>query len=220
MKTINYKNMEWIILEQNKDCTKLLLKDVLSAEIIKDICEDESYYENGMAHRNNLKYPYDWKISNIRMVLNTRFLDNYLDKNDLEKMGDDYVRLLTKDEVEDLDDEIKECDDWYWTMSRYDSSNVWYVSSSGSLSNGNVYDFDYGVRPVITILTSKISSDTTGDMTSKTTGGEEFNEESNKIEQIDMKYYQDEPANICDLAHKIFEIIDEVNKLKEKNEGE
>ena len=39
--------------------------------------------------------------------------------------------------------------------------------------------------------------------------------EDNEIEQIEMKYYQDEPANICDLAHKVYELIDEVNKLKE-----
>lgn len=43
------------------------------------------------------------------------------------------------------------------------------------------------------------------------------NKENNQeIEQIEMKYYQDEPANICDLAHKVYELIDEVNKLKEK----
>lgn len=41
-----------------------------------------------------------------------------------------------------------------------------------------------------------------------------------EIEQINMKYYYDEPANICDLAHKVHELIDEVNKLRKEEINE
>lgn len=162
MKTINYKNIEWIVLEETEKYTKLLAKNGLSKEIIEDICEDERYYDDCMAHQNNLKYPYTWERSNIRKVLNDRFLNNYLDVNDLYLKDDDYVRLLTKEEVEELDDEVRKCNDWYWTMTPYgdSASYVWFVNSNGYLYNS--YG-DYGgagvVRPVIYLTSNTLEKD-------------------------------------------------------------
>ena len=47
----------------------------------------------------------------------------------------------------------------YWTNTTYNgsSSRAWYVYSYGSLSNNVVSDTNRGVRPVITVLKSKIS---------------------------------------------------------------
>ena len=49
---------------------------------------------------------------------------------------------------------------WYWTMSPYEdsTSNVWNVSSNGSLAhNGSVCNYEYGsVRPVVTLLKSAL----------------------------------------------------------------
>ncbi|MEE3344664.1 MAG: hypothetical protein VZS44_11260 [Bacilli bacterium] len=42
----------------------------------------------------------------------------------------------------------------------------------------------------------------------------EIIEEDKKIEQIEMKYYLDEPANICDLAHKVYELIEKLNNME------
>lgn len=96
----------------------------------------------------------DWKESYIRLVLNTSFIYD-LGKENMLKMNDDYVRLITKDEVEKMSDEMLKVNDQYgyWTMTPYsgDASSVWLVRANG---NADWYYANYtnsGVRPVIKV---------------------------------------------------------------------
>lgn len=95
----------------------------------------------------------DWKESYIRLVLNTSFIYD-LDKDNMLKMNDDYVRLVTKEEAENMSLDMRKVNEQYgyWTMTpRSDSShNVWFVSASGLVYKASANNI-FGVRPVIKI---------------------------------------------------------------------
>ena len=95
--------------------------------------------------------------SYIYKVLNSTFKEDKL-KN-LDVVSD--VRLLTKEEVEDLDEEHRNINKWYWTMTPYDDMKklefgsyayVFIVNDFGYLNYYNVNN-TYGVRPVFTLKT-------------------------------------------------------------------
>lgn len=202
MKTINYKNIEWYVLEKTEEYTKLLAKECLSEDIIKDICETESFWGNGMTHANNLKYGYSWEKSNIRKVLNDKFLDKYLDINDLFKKE---VKLLTKEEVDGLDDDIKSCGEWYWTMTSYQdsTSRVWIVDDDGGLYNGSVFGSNGAVRPVIYLNSKNLDKEQT---------------KENKKTKIERLTYENTFENNSELeAQEI--LVKKINELIDKLEG-
>ena len=95
--------------------------------------------------------------SYIYKVLNSTFKEDKL--AGLDVVGD--IRLLTKEEVEALDEKYRNINKWYWTMTPYDDMKelefgsyacVFYVSSAGYLLYNGVHG-SYGVRPVFTLKT-------------------------------------------------------------------
>lgn len=162
-KTIN--GLECFVLDYNDETKEITYctKDTLSADIIKKYFTDKWY----LADWNDRYVRYNSNIRNNKLedsyiygVLNEEFKNDKL--KDLNIVGD--VRCLTKEEVENLDDEHKILDDSYWTMTPYedceelkngDFANVFAVSSSGYLYTSHV-NIAYGVRPVFTLKTEKL----------------------------------------------------------------
>lgn len=144
---IPFCGMYWYIIDKFDKKLKLMLKDTLKCITYSD--NDSN----------------DWKESNVRDYLTKEFLPK-LDKSKLIEMGTNYdenkfsndkVRIPTLREVEKLPMDIRESDDWYWTItSSYGVSEdcsyafVFRVNSSGYLDTYSVYS-TYGVRPVILI---------------------------------------------------------------------
>lgn len=166
-KTIN--GIEWKCFKKENGKDYLTTSDVLSAEVLKEIVDNEmNRYENGMRYNTNV-LDSSWENSIPRKVLNDRFKDKYL--KDIEL--DEEVRLLTKEEVENLDDEFHEVSDWYWTMTEdTPSSNYAYVffvngsSSPGVLDSIGVWDTLPGVRPVISLNSETLDADVTDSIAS------------------------------------------------------
>ena len=101
----------------------------------------------------------EYGISVIRKVLQS-FEEKYLDNSKLNKVyGKDRVRLLKKEEIEELGEELhKSVNIWYWTMtySHSDSDNWAIVFEVGGSSDPGYLDWKsvnstYGVRPVISL---------------------------------------------------------------------
>lgn len=151
VKIVNYKGFEWYVLKESKGIVTLFMKDILRKGVIEDICDDtEMYRNNHIAHIKGEK-KYDWETSYVRKVLNDKFLENYLDKNDLIKMDKDYVRLLKLEEIEwgnnIFDIEIEES---YWLMTKMGYSDVAYVYHGGN-ANGNYAGAFGALRPIIKV---------------------------------------------------------------------
>ena len=101
-----------------------------------------------------------YEDSYIFKVLNGAFKDDKL--KGLDIVGN--VRLLTKTEVEELDNEHRNINKYYWTMTPYNNMDelkfgtrayVFYVDSNGYLNNWNV-NITFGLRPVITLKTDEL----------------------------------------------------------------
>lgn len=144
--------------EETKELT-ICMKDLVSKEDIKKYFTDKWYVDsycdvrfNSDIRNNNYEDSYIYK------VLNDTFKEEKL--KDINLIGD--VRLLTKEEVESLDDEHRQTDSdryGFWTMTPYndmetlsneDYAAVFRVNYDGQLNSANVSN-TYGVRPVITI---------------------------------------------------------------------
>ena len=154
MKTINYKNIEWIVLEENEDYKKLITKNILPKEIMEDLTGNNSSYCAFDNVNNN------YETSTIRMIIQN-FVVRYLNESDLIKQDNgDYARLIKAEEVIGYDNELTQCNDWYWTMTPFfskDMSRAWRVNRNGNLNYDPVSNDTYdGVRPVI-YLKSNIS---------------------------------------------------------------
>ena len=141
----------------------------LNEEIVKESTKNKvnlkCINENCIMFNSNI-IDGEYGSSSIRKLLQG-FENKYLDTTKLNKVfGSDYVRLLKKEEVEQLDSELhKSVDLWYWTMTyyRHDSDNwalVFSVGGSaypGYLSNRYVNN-SYAVRPVISLKSSVLKS--------------------------------------------------------------
>lgn len=149
-KIVKYKNFEWYVLEEKEESLVLLMKELLNEEVVIDICDDEEMYDNNhIAHIKNGE-KYDWKTSYVRKVLNDKFLDSYLNKNDLVKMNEDYVRLLKLEEIE-WENEIFKSNDWYSLMTKMGPSHVAFVNAYGNASGDHAGSDWLAVRPVIEV---------------------------------------------------------------------
>lgn len=151
MKEINYKNLDWYVLEENEETTRLLLKNVLDEERIKKYCDDE-WFRDGqeVRHSSDVRAPFNWENSYINNVI----LPNFVEDLGIECEA----TLLTKEEAENLPDEIRCSNDWYWTKTNasdecYTSAYVWYVNLRGRLDDSLVYS-SRSVRPVIILKSS------------------------------------------------------------------
>ena len=133
------------------------MKDVLSREEMLKYFPDKWYQDSSdycVRYNSDIRNN-KFEDSYIYKVLNSTFKEDKL--KDLDIVGD--VRLLTKEEVEGLDEEHRNISKWYWTMTPYDDMNqlkagsyahVFYVYSTGQLFNYYVYG-TLGVRPVFTL---------------------------------------------------------------------
>lgn len=154
--------LELIVLDYNEKAKEITYttKDVLSGDLIKKYFTDKWYLcdwdERYVRFNSNIR---DNKFENsyIYGVLNEEFKDNEL--KGLNVVGD--VRLLTKGEVETLDDEHRILENSYWTMTPYEDceklenggyAGVFVAYSPGCLSWYTVVR-TYGVRPVFTLVT-------------------------------------------------------------------
>ena len=135
------------------------MKDVLSREEMLKYFTDPWYQDSS-----------DYCVRYNSDIRNNRFEDSYIYKilnstfkkdklAGLDVVGD--VRLLTKEEVEELDEEHRNINKWYWTMTPYNDMKklefgsyafVFFVWSDGDLYYDWVY-YTHGVRPVFTLKT-------------------------------------------------------------------
>ena len=154
--------IDWICYKVINDNTFLTTVKELSEEIINEII-DEKRLANGKYVRYNNDVTDDtWKNSVIRRILNNKFLEK-LPKDKLNLMKKDYVRLLKKKEVEELDGDLHiQSDEWYWTMTSNTDENDFYAvvflvrgsSYPGYLTYTNVNNSSGVVRPVVSLKSS------------------------------------------------------------------
>ncbi len=224
MRLVNYKNFEWYVIKENKKEKLLFMKDGLTVEQVKKYFTNNQMVDSDYDVRFNKDYTNPWwRDSYIRQVLNTKFLED-LDLEDLNVMETtvelntekvttkDYIRLITKEEVEKLPLEVKKTNRQYgyWTMSPYYfySSGSAYVfavygSSYPGYLSANYVNFSGVVRPVISLKSDiqltdvnySIASDHDCDVT---------------IEEIEDIY----EADTEDIAEKLNEVIKYINESK------
>ena len=157
--TINDNTYFVLKIDEKKHEVTYCMKNVLSREEMLKYFTDPWYQDSSdyCVRYNSDVRNNRYEDSYIYKVLNSSFKEDKL--KELDIIGD--VRLLTKEEVENLDEKQRNKNKWYWTMTPYnnmenleDGSNayVFRVNSDGSLS-WNYVDNAYGVRPVFTLIT-------------------------------------------------------------------
>ena len=151
----------YFVLDVNVEEHKVTycMKDVLSRDEILKYFTDPWYQDSSdycVRYNSDIRNN-KFEDSYVYKVLNSSFKEDKL--AGLDVVGD--IRLLTKEEVEELDEEHRNINKWYWTMTPYNDMNelkdgtyasVFYVYSTGQLSSGNV-NGTLGVRPVFTLRT-------------------------------------------------------------------
>ena len=135
------------------------MKGVLSREEMLKYFTDPWYQDSSdycVRYNSDIRNN-KFEDSYIYKVLNSTFKEDKL--KGLDIVGD--VRLLTKEEVEALDEKHRNISKWYWTMTPYNDmeklefgsyARVFLVNSDGTL-DWNRVDNGYGVRPVFTLRT-------------------------------------------------------------------
>lgn len=166
---VKFSNHDWYIIDEDDDTLTLFLKDKLSPEQCTKYF-GESLLDDDKDVKFNPNYKNIWWAdSPIRMTLNSELLKD-LDKTKMELMEttvsidgqtrttEDYVRLITKEEVEGLPQDILKSNYnyGYWTMSpsyfnSWGYASGFSVTGAGGLALSNV-NFGYGVRPVIRVI--------------------------------------------------------------------
>lgn len=154
---------KYFVLGVRENEIDICSKNVLSSEDIKKYFKDKWYLSQNdsiaVRYSSNIRNN-DFECSYIYGVLNNEFKEDKL--KDLNVIGD--VRLLTKEEVESLDEEHRKSNDWYWTMTPYNDmedlkygqyAHVFRVGDDGNLDWCNVSNAR-GVRPVITLSTDEL----------------------------------------------------------------
>lgn len=144
-------------VDEEKHEVTYCMKDVLSREEMLKYFTD-FWYQNSENH--GVRYNSDirnnrFEDSYIYKVLNSSFKEDKL--KGLDIVGD--VRLLTKEEAEDLDEEHRNINKDYWTMTLYNDMYELefgrYARVFAVYSNGNIYWNDVhntcGVRLVFTL---------------------------------------------------------------------
>ena len=101
----------------------------------------------------------EYETSNIKSVVdnwaNSRFMNSEL------KEVDNYsARLITRTEYLTISNKNswRYKSNWYWTMTPYNSSQVWIILSSYAPNPGNVHATDGSVRPIINVYKSALET--------------------------------------------------------------
>lgn len=146
-------------IDEEKHEVTYCMKDVLSRDEILKYFTDPWYQDSSdycVRYNSDIRNN-KFEDSYVYKVLNSSFKEDKL--AGLDVVGD--IRLLTKEEVEELDEEHRNINKWYWTMTPYNDMNelkdgtlagVFFVRSNGQLDYYWV-NFAYGVRPVFTLRT-------------------------------------------------------------------
>ena len=146
-------------IDEEKHEVTYCMKNVLSREEMLKYFTDPWYQDstdycvryNSDIRNNKFEDSYIYKI------LNSNFKEEKL--AGINIVGD--VRLLTKEEVEGLDEKHQNINKYYWTNTPYNNIDelengstalVFYVDSNGLLDYNYVVN-TYGVRPVFTLRT-------------------------------------------------------------------
>lgn len=155
---VRMAGIDWICYKVINDNIFLTTVKELSEEIINEIIDGKRLANGKYVRYNNDVTDDTWKNSVIRRILNNKFLEK-LPKNKLNLMKKDYVRLLKKKEVEELDGDLHiQSDEWYWTMTSNTDENDFYASvfRVGGSSYPGYLDY-FGVhgtlvvRPVVSL---------------------------------------------------------------------
>ena len=169
---VEYNGYEWYVIKIDNDDVTLLMKNKLDSDTIKSLFDEEYLSDSYYAKFNLDASNNDWADSIIRQTLNEKFIDEF-NKNELnimktnydeDKYSNDYIRLLTIREAEKLPEEIRNINEYYWTLSPShfysDSSvaSVWFVMPSGGLGPWNSVTSSLGVRPVINLKAEYLTS--------------------------------------------------------------
>ena len=161
--TVRFGKYEWYVIDKWSNYCTLLCKDVVAEKPYKMFYDDKNE-SDWVATR--------WENSTLREWLNNDFYNEFNDdeKNRIEltqcinsnnyKTGtdggndtEDKIYLLSLDEVEMLDANIRKCSKWWWLRSPgewqdYAAGVHWF----GRIHyNGSCIDIELGVRPAITI---------------------------------------------------------------------
>ncbi len=157
-------NGEYFVLDVRDKEIDICRKNVLSREEVLKYFTDKWYQDSSdycVRYNSDIRNN-KFEDSYIYKILNGSFKEDRL--KDLNIVGD--VRLLTKEETENLDDEHKNIGEYYWTMTPYNDMNkleygqnagVFFVYSSGCLNYIGVDDA-LGVRPVFTLKIEKLEA--------------------------------------------------------------
>ena len=144
-------------IDEEKHEVTYCMKDVLSRDEILKYFTDPWYQDSSdycVRYNSDIRNN-KFEDSYVYKVLNSSFKEDKL--AGLDVVGD--IRLLTKEEVEELDEEHRNINKWYWTMTPYNDmkklefgsyASVFLVNSNGILSGTRV-SYEYGVRPVFTL---------------------------------------------------------------------
>lgn len=159
----NYVKISGILFrcfeEKNRLCTTV---EELSEEVVQNSAyhtTNKKCVDGNEVMFNSNVIDGEYGSSVIRKLLQG-FEIKYLDTSKLNKVfGKDYVRLLRKEEIETLGEELhKSIDNWYWTMTRYtDGSDIYAIvfAVSGSSNPGYLSAFNVNVssvvRPVVSL---------------------------------------------------------------------
>lgn len=200
METIKFKGYEWIKLEENDGKTRLFLKNTLDEDTLKK-CVEDKWYLDGCEVRlaENLKPPFNWKNSYVKKVV----LENFKKKLGIECDVD----LISKEEAEKLNLDVRESDNWYWTKtsSNYDKyAYVFIVCRTGFIDDYGVYRAR-GLRPVIQLDTKLLKQ-------SNGIGKLDIN-----TDEMTINGYEILQEQVFEVSNKVNELIDEINNLKEND---
>ena len=155
-------NDKYFVLNVRDNEIDVCMKGVLSREEMLKYFTDKWYQDESdycVRYNSDIRNN-KYEDSYIFKVLNGAFKEEKL--KDLDIICN--VRLLTKEEVENLDDEHRNINKYYWTMTPYNNMDelkfgsrayVFFVNSDGLL-NGRWVSNTYGLRPVITMSTKEL----------------------------------------------------------------
>lgn len=166
---VKWCGIDWYVIKIINDCnlveteeSRYLNTKQNAVLVSKEVFESMTYSD-----RNSN----DYKESNIKEYLEECFI-NKLDKSKLIEMTTNYdedkyyvgkVRIPTLREIEALPMSIRNCGNYYWTMTTsYGVSEdspcayVFRVGNDGQLWDNNVNITTRGVRPVITLSTNEL----------------------------------------------------------------
>ncbi len=147
--TLTYKDLEWYVIKDNETTIDLLPTKVLSEKLIKKYVTDEIMRDGFEVRMTDTIRPITWEDSFIYKELLPKLKEHFKAEN---------VTLLSKEEIEALPLEIRECDHWYWTSTPMENgcpvkcaARFARVHSYGDSYIGWYASSAYGVRPLVSI---------------------------------------------------------------------